>query len=368
MDDKADIGLVHTHAESDRSAHDDSVFQQEAALALGPHLRVKACMIGKRLETGALQAFSKTFCGIARGSIDDTAFARMRLHKRDHPVGALSGFRLCAKGEVGPVETCDVNGGGCEVEFVEDIVARALIGGRRDSDARHAWEQLLQPAKGPVVGAEIMAPLADAVGFINGDERDIETGQHISKPAAQRLRRDIEHVHLASAGGFERRLLVSRRHGGIEPLGAHAKCLERIDLVGHERNEGRDDQPRTSPENGRNLVTERLAASSRQDSKDIAPLQHIADDIGLQAAKRIISIDTFQKGEGVGQFCGWDGFGHPFPISGVAPSQQDGRGGSTGLEDVFQKPVARIGVHPFAAGLLNQGLPLFETPEIGVRV
>ena len=182
-----------------------------------------------------------------------------------------------------------------EIELGEDVVARALIGGGRDSDARHTGKELFQAAKRAIIGPEVMPPLADAVRFVDGDERDIQPRDALAHAIGERFRRDIEHVHLAARRRFQRRRLFLIRHGRVEPFGPYTKRLQRIDLVRHQRDQRGDDEADTGPQDGRNLVAERLAAAGRQHGQDILAGHDISDHRVLQTAKRVIAIDPFEK-------------------------------------------------------------------------
>ena len=71
----------------------------------------------------------------------------------------------------------------------------------------------------------------------------------------------------------------------IEALGGHAQLLQRRHLVGHQRNERRNDQPEARSQQGRDLVAQALAATGRQHGEGAAPGQQFADHTGLQPAK-----------------------------------------------------------------------------------
>ena len=73
--------------------------------------------------------------------------------------------------------------------------------------------------------------------------------------------------------------------GGIQPLRRHARLLQGGDLVGHQRDQRRDDEAEAGPDQRRDLVAQALAAAGRQHRQRAAPGQHLADHAGLQAAE-----------------------------------------------------------------------------------
>ena len=72
---------------------------------------------------------------------------------------------------------------------------------------------------------------------------------------------------------------------GVEPLGRHARLLQGGHLVGHQRDQRRDDEAEARPHQRRDLVAQALAAAGRQHGERAAPRQHLADHTGLQAAE-----------------------------------------------------------------------------------
>jgi hypothetical protein len=56
-------------------------------------------------------------------------------------------------------ETVDEDLRAFEPQGTDDVLAGAGVGGGGDGDARHAGEELGQPAQGPVIRTEIMSPL-----------------------------------------------------------------------------------------------------------------------------------------------------------------------------------------------------------------
>ena len=299
MDDKAHIRLVDAHAEGDRRAHDEAIFKQEAPLALGAHIGIEPRMIGERRDARPLDGLGEVFSGVAGGGIDNAGQARARLDEGDDALGAVALFRLCGEGEIGPVEARHMDRRLGEVQLGKDVVARAGVGGGGHRKARHTGEQILQPPERAIVRPEIMAPLADAVGFVHGDQRDLHLGEALGQPRAHAFRRDIEQIHLAARGRLQRFGAGIEVHRGVEPFGTHADLFQRIDLIGHQRDQGRDDNADAITQQRRNLVAERLAAAGGQNGKAIPAGQRVGDDILLQPPEGVIAIDTLQQRAGI---------------------------------------------------------------------
>ena len=69
--------------------------------------------------------------------------------------------------------------------------------GRQRQDGRRPQRRQVL-AQHPVVGAEVVTPLRDAMRFVDGDERRLALGQHLGKPRhAQPFRRNEEELQAA---------------------------------------------------------------------------------------------------------------------------------------------------------------------------
>jgi hypothetical protein len=81
------------------------------------------------------------------------------------------------------------------------------------------------------------------VGLVDGDEGERGLRETIQQGAGlQAFGRDVEQVQIAGAGGAQHGGAFVQRQAGIEPGGADALLAQGLDLVGHEGDQGRDDQ------------------------------------------------------------------------------------------------------------------------------
>ena len=107
----------------------------------------------------------------ARGDVDDARLRRRgdRLDQR-----LLFALRLgeAAHGEVevGTVEAADHLGRVLHAEALDDLAADRGRGGRRQRQDRGTAEPLGERAQLQIIGAEVVAPLADAVGLVDDEQ------------------------------------------------------------------------------------------------------------------------------------------------------------------------------------------------------
>src|SRR5689334_16368918 len=133
-------------------------------------------MVRPRAHTFALQPRRERVYLLARRAVDDAGLAAMtRQYFLD--LRLQVGAREHAIRKVRSIERSDQLDRILQRELRRDVAAdaRRRRGGERvQADAR---QQRAQPSELPVLRTEIVAPLADAMGFVDGDEADVQPGQ-----------------------------------------------------------------------------------------------------------------------------------------------------------------------------------------------
>lgn len=152
-------------------------------------------------------------------------------------------------------------------------------------------------AKHAVVGAEVMAPLGNAVGFIDGDEAWLALSQHVDKAGdAEAFGGDEEEVEGAvevAAAGFARGLAWK---AGVDAGDVEPERGKLGGLVVHQSDERGDDQRGASASKGGQLIAERFAGTCRHDQKHIAAIDGGAANGLLVGAKRVEAEALLQYG------------------------------------------------------------------------
>ena len=67
------------------------------------------------------------------------------------------------------------------------------------------------------------------------------------------------------------------------------------DLVGHQRQQRRHDQAHTGPDQGGDLIAQRLAAAGRHQHEGIGARDDVVDDARLRPAKGVIAVNIFEN-------------------------------------------------------------------------
>jgi hypothetical protein len=128
----------------------------------------------------------------------------------------------------------------------EDVGARAAVGGGGQRQPRHLRKTVEQRTQQAIVGAEVMPPLAHAMRFVDREQGDVGLVEQLREALLARpLGRDVEQVELARAQGIADRARILAEAG--QRGGADAEPLGRADLVVHQRDKRRDNDPGARP-------------------------------------------------------------------------------------------------------------------------
>jgi len=263
-------------------------------------------VIGDGVGPGVAQSLGHTVAAVTTAAIDHARLAPPFAHQFDDPrVGLGARGALLALGrqlQVRARETVDEDPGLLQPQRAQDVVARAGVGGRRHRDAGRVRKPLGQQTQIAIVGAEVVAPLRDTVGFVDGDQAERQFGQTIHHGARrQTFGRDIEQVQLAGPRGRPDGRTLVQRHAGIQTGRRDALLLQRLDLIGHQGDQGRHHQTQAGAQDGRDLIADALSAAGRQDRQNVAAGQDLFDHLPLQPPEIRMAPDARQQGPRVVQ-------------------------------------------------------------------
>jgi hypothetical protein len=241
--DEAHVGLVDAHAERDRRDHDHSVFAEEPLLRAAAHARIEARVVRQCVHAVRRKERGELLGARAGQRVDDARDGGARCIRTlapDEVEQLLANLELGADAvlDVRTIEARDKMARTAEREPLGDLAMRCLGGGGGERDARHPWPALCEIGEGEVVGAEVVAPLGDAVRLVDGEERDGAAREEpLRRLVVQSLGRDVEQVELAREVGALDCGSLGRLLARVEVRRPHAVAHERIDLVVHQRDE-----------------------------------------------------------------------------------------------------------------------------------
>ena len=272
-------------------------------------------MVGGGRHAGRRELAGHFFGALAAEAVDDAGLAGAPVEEGLELVQrlALLDDRVA---DVGPVEARDVARRVAEAQARAHVVARLRVGGGRAGDDGHAGEQPAQLAELHVLGAEVVAPLADAMRLVDGEQGEAGTGRGLldlvqareERLGHQRLGRHVEQVELAAVKPGKHAARLAGLERGVVGGGADAGRLQRVDLVLHQRDERRDDDAGAGAHERRQLVAERLAAAGGHEHEGVAAGDEVLDDLLLVRPVLAKAEDVAQQGASGGRRGGrWTG-------------------------------------------------------------
>jgi hypothetical protein len=176
--------------------------------------------------------------------------------------------------EVRPIERAHEDRRIAQAQLCGDIRAHALGGGGGVSVHARLWKTFLETCELTIFRAKVVAPVADAMGFVDSEGAYFETLDELQKTWRQQsLRRDedetkapFEHLLFGSAQFFW-------SHATIKCRRWITAFAQPIDLILHQRDKRRHDDVGSLRQFRWHLVAKRFAAARRHDDQRVALLQ-----------------------------------------------------------------------------------------------
>jgi hypothetical protein len=207
--DRPHVGLVDAHAERVRRDDHVDVAGHEPPLRLGARVARQARVVGEHgLAERAREPLGQLVGARARPGVDDRREGALLRQRRDEPplLVGLGPRRHHGERQVRPVEA------GRDLDRVLQRQPRRDVGGdlgrrrRRRRDDRLRPEPAGRVGEAEVVGAEVVAPLRDAVRLVDDEEPDPRAADLLEeRRRREALRRDVEQAVLAADRALDRR-------------------------------------------------------------------------------------------------------------------------------------------------------------------
>ncbi len=327
---EAHIGLVDSQAEGDRGDDHVDLVVGEGGLHPVAFAGRQAGVVGGGRHAGRRQAPGHLFGALAREAVDDARLAgpvaarrpgagrqgdvcrppcsgcwACRSRRRNRARRRAPGGRARRRGSAGRRWRCRRRSARRERGRAAGR-DRCTRGENRGPTARRSelrrWQRERRAGRraarrGRRPAARLRAARLRAAG------RAVTTRAEASQPfekavGHEPLGRHVEQVELAAVQAREH----APRRGGVERRvvegGPHARCQQGVDLVLHERDERRDDDAHARPDDGRNLVTQRLAAAGRHEHEGVAAGEQVLHDLALMGPELAKAEDTMQDAGG----------------------------------------------------------------------
>ncbi len=280
------VRLVDAHAERDGGHHHRHIVPYECFLPRPPVRIFQARVVGHRGDPAGGKEGSGALHRLSGAAVHDPRLAGAGRHERKDLALAVSLLRPDAVEDLFAVEARPHHEGGAEAQQAHHVLLD-LAGGRGgEGGDGHAGELGAQEAEGPVVRSELVTPLGDAVGLVHCQERQAELAQRAPEVGKGKpLRGDVQELHAAAGEVPPRAARLLRGKGAVQHDGGNAVLPGGVHLVLHQGNQGAHDHGETLPQQGGQLVAQRLAAAGGESGKDVPAGQDLPKDIFLVRAK-----------------------------------------------------------------------------------
>ena len=170
----------------------------------------------------------------------------------------------------------------------------------------------MQHRQAAVFGSEVVTPLADAMGLVNGKKaQKPPLGQrtHLRQEpgGGQALGCGIQQGQGSGQQAFLNRLGGFPRQAGVQIGGGHAQLVQCPHLVVHQGDQGGDHdgraQARPLSNNRRHLVAQGLAAAGGHQHQGVVAVDDPLDDGFLGASELVVAKNALQHRMGGGGVC-----------------------------------------------------------------
>jgi hypothetical protein len=257
VDHKADVRLVDAQAEGVGGHRGPQPVVHEQVLGEGALPAVHPAVVAVHPHTLLLQADGQFLDRLDCRGVDDAGpLAVAQEVEQPEPFLGVAGHRDHTQFQVGPVESGVDHVGVGDVQQGADVVDHVGGGGGRQGQHRRAAQILDGVAQEEVVGAKVVAPLADAVGLVHHEQLDrLAAEQRAELRPGQPFRGGVDELHRAGANAGLGLALLAGRQRAVEHRHAEATLLQAVGLVLHQGDQRTDHQGHSLQFQGRQLET-----------------------------------------------------------------------------------------------------------------
>ena len=298
VDHEGDVGFVDAHAEGVGGHHDGAAVILEILLILPTLAVLQPGVIADGFDAVGVQIGADALHRRAGGAVYDAAFPAPLLQQAPQRRGAVGGLQH-VEIEVRPVEAGDDAEGIAQRKGAQNVGAHRLCGGGGESGQDRPLGQPDEEIMDfQIAGAEILAPLGDAVGFVHCYQRQRQGLQQGGKARGlQPLWRGIQQLVRSGAQAAVNVLQFFVGEGTVDTGGADAVFLQGQHLILHQGDQRRNDQREPRQHQRGDLVAQRFAAAGGHHGQGVPTAEHGVDDRLLPGTEGVVAEILFKKGE-----------------------------------------------------------------------
>ena len=175
------IGPVDAHPKRHRRTHHIEALVLERTLHTLSGRSVHARVVMPRIQATFSKRLGVPFGFGSAAAIHNRSLSTVAFQRRGNAIGRAI-FGQDPIHQIGSIKMPHQLDRVHQPQLANDVVADLGGCGGGERMHRHAWKMFAQTGQLPVLGPEVMAPIADAVGFVDGD-RTNSHGPHYFEPA-----------------------------------------------------------------------------------------------------------------------------------------------------------------------------------------
>nr|GEU28580.1 hypothetical protein [Tanacetum cinerariifolium] len=289
VDHEARVGLVDAHAEGIGGHHHAALAAHEQVLVLAAFGRAQLAVVQRHALPRLVQLRMQFFRRLDGGRVHDAHAGRLahQLQRLRH-LFVRVGHLLDAVVQIGTVDAGVDHRHARASQLGADIGNHVRGRGGREREHLRAPQGVERGADFQVRGTEVVAPLRDAVRFVDHHQRDLamlEQRQEVRRNQA--FGRAEDDVVIGRFDAFKRGQFFRARQAAVD-LGriGNARLLEFFRLVLHQRDQGRHHHRHAVEQPRRHLVAQRLAAAGGHHGQRVVAGQHAVDHVALASSQR----------------------------------------------------------------------------------
>jgi hypothetical protein len=292
VDDEAHVVLVDAHAERDRRDDDvDPGAGHERLLDGVAALHREPGVVGRRAHGALVQGGRHLLRRPLRRGVDDARRLGVGDPIEQRPLLVLGVEEaLDREVDVRSVEAAHDDRRIAEPEALDDLGSHRRRRGRGEREHGRAPERVGDVPEPQVIGAEVVAPLRDAVRLVDAEERRLRRREALDDLGVGELLGSEEHEldrALLQAGPDLVALMAPERRVQRHRVQLAVRAvLDGLELVLLERDQRRHDDRRARPQQAGELVDRRLARSRGHDAERVAPVEDRLDALELAGSQR----------------------------------------------------------------------------------
>ena len=286
----AHIALVDTHAEGIGSHHDRHIIKGKIFLGLAAVFIFHTCVVAACIDAPPAEQVIHRIHRFPGGAVNNAAFLLVTLHIAKDEILLRCPLDNPER-QVRPVQSRAEHPGLLQSQALLHVRLHQRRGrGGKGGDHRTAGKGIDEIFDFSIGGTEIVAPLGHAVGLVNDDHGKRHLGQALGEIGRLQLfRRHVEELDLPPVQIPEAldRLFIG--NGAVHKGCRNPLLRQRLHLVLHEGNQGRNDNGAMGKKEGGNLEADGFSGSRRHDSHHIFSLDNGINHFPLPGPESVIA-------------------------------------------------------------------------------